>query len=84
MSIYPNPSASDIQIDIKVSEGSQVRADVYDRTGRLVIQGLIDRVVEGVDGIKTTINGGELNAGVYIVLINIDGELSSHKLIVIE
>lgn len=83
-SIYPNPSASDIQIEIKVSEGSQVRADVYDRTGRLVIQGLINRVVEGVDGIKTTINGGELNAGVYIVLINIDGELTSHKLIIIE
>jgi hypothetical protein len=83
-SIYPNPSASDIQIDIKVSEGSQVRADVYDRTGRLIIQGLINRVVEGVDGIKRTINGGELNAGVYIVLINIDGELTSHKLIIIE
>jgi hypothetical protein len=81
--IYPNPSVNDVNIDINAIEGANLIVNIYDNVGKLVIQNFINEVM--TDNVKTTkIESGRLNEGVYYVVVNIDGELSSHKLIIIE
>ncbi|MBK9735313.1 MAG: T9SS type A sorting domain-containing protein [Saprospiraceae bacterium] len=82
-SIYPNPSAGNVSIEISALEGSDVRADVYDNTGRLVIRSLINSKVTNYS-LSATIDSGILREGVYFIMVNIDGAISSHKLIIIE
>jgi len=81
--IYPNPSVNDVNIDINAIEGANLIVNIYDNVGKLVIQNFINEVM--TDNVKTTkIESGRLNEGVYYVVVNIDGELSSHKLIIID
>ena len=81
--IYPNPSVSDVNLDIYAVEGAVVKVDIYDNLGKLVIQGFINEVMTG--NVKTSkIESGRLNEGVYYIVVNVDGELSTHKLIIIE
>ncbi|HMU04117.1 MAG TPA: T9SS type A sorting domain-containing protein, partial [Saprospiraceae bacterium] len=81
--IYPNPSVSDVNLDIYAVEGAELKVDIYDNLGKLVIQGFIDEVMTA--NVKTSkIESGRLNEGVYYIVVNVDGELSTHKLIIIE
>jgi hypothetical protein len=82
-SIWPNPTGGQVTIEILAAEGSKVTADIYDNTGRMIRSSIINGVSEGKE-LFVNIDGGILNKGVYFIMVNIDGEVSSHKLIVIE
>ncbi|MBK8626039.1 MAG: T9SS type A sorting domain-containing protein [Saprospiraceae bacterium] len=81
--IYPNPSNGQVNVEIQASEGQRVSADVYDANGRLVLATLIDTVSEGKE-LNAKIDQDALSQGVYYILLNVDGEVTSHKLIIIE
>lgn len=81
--IYPNPSNGQVNVEIQASEGQRVSADVYDANGRLVIGTLIDTVSDGKE-LNAKIDQDVLSQGVYYILLNVDGEVTSHKLIIIE
>ncbi len=81
--LYPNPSVNDVNLEIYANEGSNLKVDIYDNLGKLVIQGFINEVM--TKNVKTSkIESGRLNEGVYYIVVNVDGELSTHKLIIIE
>jgi hypothetical protein len=82
-SIYPNPSVGKVTVEITVGEGSKVVADLFDNTGRLVQANLVNRVSEGKE-MSTVIDGSILSKGVYYIMVQVDGETSAHKLIILE
>jgi protocatechuate 3,4-dioxygenase beta subunit len=81
--IYPNPSVGQVNISVTANEGQKVEANVYDNTSRIVLGSLINTVSEGKD-IDSIIERGILAKGIYYVMISIDGEVTSHKLIILE
>jgi hypothetical protein len=81
--IYPNPTVGQVNIEIGASEGQKVRADIYDNTGKLVKASVIEGVSDGKD-MSARIEQGQLGKGVYYIMLNVDGVITSHKLIVIE
>jgi hypothetical protein len=83
-SIWPNPSIRLVNVEIHASEGSEVKADLFDNNGRLIMKSFIDTVSDG-KVVNGRIDGDILSKGVYYIMVNIDGQtLSSHKLLIIE
>ena len=82
-SIYPNPSVGKVNVEITVGEGIKVVADLYDNTGRLVQAKVINGVSEGEE-MSAVIDGSILSKGVYYIMVQVDGETSAHKLIILE
>ncbi|MBC7884251.1 MAG: T9SS type A sorting domain-containing protein [Saprospiraceae bacterium] len=81
--VYPNPSGSHVNIEIIGIEGAKVTVDIYDNIGKLVIKGLINDVMDK-NVLISRIESGLLSEGVYFIMINIDGQITAHKLIIIE
>ena len=82
-SIYPNPSIGQVNIEVSAGEGKKVVANIYDSQGKLVISNVINAISEASE-MKSTIDAGALSKGVYFVILNIDGNITSHKLIVLQ
>ncbi|MBK9564488.1 MAG: carboxypeptidase regulatory-like domain-containing protein [Saprospiraceae bacterium] len=83
LTVYPNPTKGAYSIEILASEGQRVTADIYDSTGKKLRSKIIDRVSDG-ELIKYQDTGLELGKGMYYIVINVDGVLTSKPLIVIE
>jgi len=81
--IYPNPSIGQVNVEVIASEGQQVSVNVYDNTGKLVLASLLNSTSEGKE-MNAKIDQGLLSKGIYYIMINIDGNVSSHKLIIVE
>ncbi|MFZ1749419.1 MAG: SdrD B-like domain-containing protein [Saprospiraceae bacterium] len=82
-SIYPNPSIGMVNMTITAGEGQKVSADVYDNTGRIVLSNWINKVSEGKE-MSSRIEQGQLTKGIYYIMVKIDGDIKSHKLIILE
>ncbi len=83
LTVYPNPTKGAYTIEIQASEGQRVTADIYDSTGKKLRSKIIDSVSDG-EVIKYQDTGSELGKGMYYIVINVDGVLTSKPLIVIE
>ena len=81
--IYPNPTVSHINIEVTAPEGSKVNVDIYDNNGKLILKSVLEGISEGKE-LSSVIEAGRLSKGVYHVMVNVDGTISSNKLIVIE
>ena len=75
----PNPFSSDTRIDYRLPEGTQTAAIyIYDLQGKQVMQLPVTQMGAG----SVTLNGGNLQAGMYIYALIADGkELASKKMI---
>ncbi|MBK7807575.1 MAG: T9SS type A sorting domain-containing protein [Saprospiraceae bacterium] len=81
--IYPNPAVGLVNIDLQASEGSKVIGNIYDNVGKLVLSRIIDQVT--VEAVQTySVDVAALNPGVYTIMLNVDGLISSYKLIVLK
>ncbi len=81
LSIYPNPTSSSSQVELTSPIDSKVNIIVYDVTGRVVEQ----NVVNALSGIKTsyTVNASnKLNSGIYFITISIDNNKVTKKLVI--
>ena len=80
--IYPNPANSYVNINLSAYEGAKVELDVYDNTGRMIINHAINAVLQS-DVLDTILNLDQLKPGVYVLNIKIDTEVMNHRLIII-
>lgn len=81
--IYPNPAVGLVNIDLQASEGSKVIGNIYDNVGKLVLSRIIDQVT--VEAVQTySVDVAALNPGVYTIMLNVDGLISSYKLIILK
>ncbi|MBK6666234.1 MAG: carboxypeptidase regulatory-like domain-containing protein [Saprospiraceae bacterium] len=81
--VYPNPTRGAYYIEIEATEGQKVMADIYDSTGKLISEKIIDKVSQG-EILQYQNEGFNLEKGVYYIVINVDGVITSKPLIVIE
>lgn len=77
ISIYPNPSASDVTIDLTALHDPVTKIEVTDALGRVV------KVVQEMNGSQVTILKGNLPAAIYLIRIY-SGEKQYHKKIIFE
>lgn len=75
VAIYPNPSTDVVYIKANGSEG---RVTVIDRSGKVVLQQLLQQTANGVN----ELNVSQLNSGLYFVNV-VSGNISTSKKIVV-
>ena len=76
LKVFPNPSATDFQVVVDYQASYQ--------TGRLLVYDLLGQLAEAVNfenGGQTTV-GGNLASGMYVVLVEIDGETIAYEKVV--
>ncbi|MBK8982755.1 MAG: choice-of-anchor B family protein [Ignavibacteria bacterium] len=77
---YPNPFNPSTNIEFDIPENSSVSLNIYDISGKLVSQLLNDKLSPGK--YKYTLNGNNLNSGVYFIKFS-SGQFTSVKKIVL-
>ncbi|HRI85082.1 MAG TPA: choice-of-anchor B family protein [Ignavibacteria bacterium] len=77
---YPNPFNPSTNIEFDIPENSSVSLNIYDVSGKLILQLLNDELSPGK--YKYTLNGNNLNSGVYFIKFS-SGQYTSVKKIVL-
>lgn len=80
MNVYPNPVVGTAQIKFNLSESANVRYDVYDLSGRVVLSRILGDYGQGSHDV--TFNANSLTAGSYIVRIQAGDKTQSTKIMV--
>ncbi len=80
VSIYPNPVSSQATISFELGENCNVSYQVFDLTGRMVMNQAVGRMAEGEH--QVNINVENLSAGSYILRLNQGARNSSVKFLV--
>jgi hypothetical protein len=73
LSIYPNPASS--FINIKNNDGGEFNIDLYDMSGRLLLE-------EKSKQANTIIDISKLASGIYSIYMTKDGQKSNTKLVI--
>ncbi len=81
--VYPNPSRGALNVEIEASVGQSIKADLYDSTGKLISSDVINKVSQG-EIVRYQNDNMILDKGMYYIVINIDGVITSKPLIIIE
>lgn len=75
---YPNPFRSQINIELETQDNGLAKIKLYDLFGR-VVQSTEVKCLKGEN--KLTIDTGVLSNGVYIMRVEMNGRITSHKLL---
>ena len=81
LSIYPNPTNSSSSVEFTPSSNSKVNIIVYDVTGRMVEQ-IILNANSGVRSKYLINSSNQLNSGIYFVTVLIGNNKITKKLII--
>ena len=81
LSIYPNPTSSSATIQLTSPKDSKIDILVYDVTGRVVEQNLVNATA-GVNSKYTVNASSKLKAGIYFITLVIDNNKITKKLII--
>jgi len=79
MNVYPNPANASATVSFELSNEADVVLTVTDLSGKVVFNNAMG-TVNGAQ--KVTVNTDSLTSGVYMVNINVNGTVSTQKLIV--
>lgn len=79
--IYPNPVTSTSQVYFTLADDSKVKVDVLDITGRVVLNVYAGDMNAGEHYLEIH-NDDFSAAGVYLVRLNVNGKISTKKIIV--
>ena len=78
--IYPNPVSGYSWIEYEISDRSEVRISLFDLSGREVKKIITTRQLQGKQKVK--MNVANLLRGVYLVVLKVNDQLISEKLII--
>lgn len=79
LSVYPNPSNASTTVSFDVKGDAEVSVNVTDLSGKVVYASNLGSV-KGAQ--KVNINTESLNSGIYMVNVNMNGTVSTTKLVV--
>jgi len=79
LSLYPNPSSSNIELTYTLAAKSSVVADVYDMRGSKVLS--FNNGMQSVGAQKITVDVSELSSGVYNIVLNAAGTIVTTKFV---
>lgn len=80
--IYPNPSSGNTNIEFEVSETGFVQVEVYDMMGRKIESLMNGEHAAGF--YKTIFEGSKYGQGTYMVNINVNGNVISEMIIIMD
>jgi len=80
--VYPNPAINYINCKLSLPCNEQVELNIYDISGRLVLQNILNSVQKGE--IETQIDISSLYSGVYNIVAVQSGSKSSSNIIIIK
>lgn len=80
MNIFPNPIVSDATINFNVADKAQVTMQVYDLSGRMVMNQVLGTYGEGSHSANFNVNG--LTSGTYIVRVQAGTVSNTTKILV--
>jgi hypothetical protein len=77
---YPNPAEDNFTLEFDLASSATVNASIIDVTGRVVLVIAQEEVLSGAKSLNTSV--ANLEAGAYIVQVEINGAVSQEKLII--
>jgi len=83
MQVQPNPARSSIEINYSLGATSTTSIALYDLTGK-ALKMLLSNQVQEQGLYKQEVDITDLNAGIYFVLLENEGQVLTQKLIVVE
>lgn len=81
--IYPNPASGIFNVNLTAYAGADLKMDIADNTGRIVKSNLISTTLTQTN-FEANFNVVDLSPGVYNLNIILDGQHSSHRLIIVK
>lgn len=79
-SIFPNPASDSVNLELVLPDNSNVEIEIYDLSGRLVMQKNLGELSAGEQRIELITSG--LQSGVYTIIAQNSSEKSSVRLVV--
>lgn len=76
--VYPNPTSSELFVDVTLKDASDLNISVYSLTGSLVYNGKFNHILTQVINIPM----GNLASGVYTLQVTAPGETKTNKVVV--
>ena len=80
LNIYPNPIVSEATINFNIEESAQVTYQVYDLSGRMVMNNVLGNYAQGSH--KANLNVEALSAGTYIIKVQAGNASNTTKVLV--
>ena len=80
MSIYPNPIVNDATISFSIEESAQVSYQVYDLSGRMMMNKVLGNFGQGSH--KANFNVENLTSGTYIIKVQAGEKTETAKILV--
>ena len=80
LNIYPNPIVSEATISFNIEESAQVTYQVYDLSGRMVMNNVLGNYAQGSH--KANLNVEALSAGTYIIKVQAGNVSNTTKVLV--
>ena len=74
---YPNPATSVVNICFNTEKESNVKINIYDLTGKLIIN--IEKVISNTGFNEMKLDISRLNSGMYFYSVNINGLITTKK-----
>ena len=79
LEVYPNPFVSETNVAYTLEKDSKVIIELYDINGSFIK--LVSQELQNAGNHSTIINGNNITAGVYIVKISVNGNVTSKQII---
>ncbi|MFC6999411.1 family 10 glycosylhydrolase [Rufibacter roseus] len=79
--VYPNPTSGPINIDLHLKKAATVRAELFSMDGQNKLKTVSKKFGQGDQTIR--MSRGRLSAGVYVLKLVINGELSVHRVVLL-
>jgi large repetitive protein len=78
---YPNPTSGDFTVKFSLPASQQVKAAIYDVTGKMVAP-LMDGMADGGRLYEWPVNGELMEAGSYVIMVNTNATVEHKKLVI--
>ena len=79
LSVYPNPAKEAVQITYELQQHSETQLSIVDVIGNVVYQ---NATTEESGIITKSVNTSNLSAGIYLLQLKVNGEVSSRRVVV--
>jgi hypothetical protein len=79
LSLYPNPTTAELNITLKLDKSSDVKIELYNSLGQLVITITDKKLISGEN--KINFSTESYPAGIYHLIFSVDGELIARKVV---
>lgn len=80
LSLYPNPANEKLFVNFNLNENKTIALNIYDMLGKNVKTISSQNYTAGNQQIEIPVNG--IERGVYILALDIEGQISNHKIII--